>query len=174
MSKVQATPCTKLLTSVRTKTTTQKPSTQEGRRGNSREQEGDTCSAAIGMVTWGHAQCRSRLRRDTRNQATPRTQNLLAQERGSRYYYCSNSSKVELELATVLPYWNFRPKRQVDGSSSKTIVFGNTILAVWNLASCSRHEKLGFVEASFQRNWGGPLLGVQKASAQDPEMRLLQ
>ena len=37
-------------------------------------------------------------------------------------------------------------------------------------------SKLGFVEAaSFQRNWGGPLLGVQKANVfTAPKMRLLQ
>ena len=56
-------------------------------------------------------------------------------------------------------------------------------LAVWNLASCSKHEALRMTqvdqsrvlfEASFQRNWGGPL-GVQKANVSTaPKMRLLQ
>ena len=78
------------------------------------------------------------------------------------------------------------PAIKIEIENSLEMALSKAKSGVWNLATCSKHEalyihyaskaKLGFVQAaSFQRNWGGPLLGVQKANVfTAPKMRLLQ
>ena len=111
ISKMQATPCTKLLTSVRSKTRTKKHKNKVGgRRGTKqhRTRRGHMLSGDRGDVGPRTMQKPSEKRYEEPGHASEaktywhKDKARLTETRNHNSFYCSNSSKVELEeLATV-------------------------------------------------------------------------